>query len=751
MKKIELRSILILVLLIASLNFIKVASAEQVYYPYPIVFVHGLNSSDGMWIGMRDELRQYFREGLEYKYPTHFTELNYFIGCDYQDQNNGIIKDIAKYRLSSKINEALSLYPSSIPESERKVIIVCHSMGGLVTRSLLKEIPSYKNKIHRVVFIDTPHLGSPYASALWLFNELKNDARNDYRETMYQSYSAFSPFALMYAGFIDYPDLYFKVGNTQRHINELLFVLEQTGPRPSYPAIRDLRTPAFTYYEKIYQGFVSSIRRYKDYLGGDTFLGQNNLDIPNDYKVIVGKNPSGLATTLWNVADVFNLSEPFTFSTLAGEEQTLNNAVVNGDGIVTMSSQKLNKIDYQVNSFHVGAADAAIDETLQAIDDPPVIESVRFLKDYSDSDDLDYIIVKVKDYLLADIEITELTDVNLTTEFPDFAKPYFKYPEKGFLKERDVTIQMPDGEIQRLHLMPGEFHAKLDEKVENGNVYNIRVKNPAGKYATCQVIMPSLQVVMPSSQDNGIIKYVNFSGNSGAGFDAFRTSAIAQFSSSEVSYTYPPEVTPHENQPNIYPVVPHTWINVGGNNPILQQVYFYSSQIGGSASSDLTVSGFIGCGNSPWYSWTIQAESNVAPSLEFNLAVTKPIKSARIAGTFHFGKPENNNEDFEMSFTFPDENVSFSLNTASYQSGGKFDILIDPTYLTPNGSNAWTFSANFLEDASVIQNCFPTSYPEPIQMGGICGIPPCIPSHLIYGQSAYVDPFLMITLEEDQN
>lgn len=503
MKKNKLRFILTLLFVIVSLNFIKLAGAEQVYYPYPIVFVHGINSSDGMWIGMRDELRQYFREGLEYKYPTHFTELNYFIGCDYKDQNNGVIADIAKIRLRQAINDALSLYPSSIPESERKVIIVCHSMGGLVTRSLLKQIPSYKDKIHRVVFIDTPHLGSPYASALWLFNELTKDARAGYESTMYQSYSAFSPFALMYAGFIDYPDLYFKVGNTQRHINELLFILERTGPRPSGEAIRDLRVPAFTYYEKVYQGFVSSIRIYKDYLGSDTFLGQNNLDVPPDYKVIVGKNTSGLATTLWKVDKVFNLSEPFTFPTLAGEAQTLDNAIFNGDGIVTMSSQKLNKIDYQVNAFHVGAADAAIDKTLQAIDDAPVIESVRAVPvDWNNTfaNSWYYLVFKLKDYLLADIEVEKLdliTDTgtidllaSIPAEYKESSsyKPYLQF-KKYFLQERTydddekgkIKYKDIEGKEKYLHLMPGEFFIKTVIPLNAQSLY-IKVKNPADQY-----------------------------------------------------------------------------------------------------------------------------------------------------------------------------------------------------------------------------------------------------------------------------
>ncbi len=158
--------------------------AEDVYYPYPIIFVHGIASNNDMWVTMRDELRQNFKYGIanygveEYKYPSQISEMNYFTGCDYRNNNNGKIEDIARDTLKASIEEALSYYPSFIPKSERKVIIVCHSMGGLVVRSLLYQMPSYKDKIHRVVFIDTPHLGSPYASIVWLLNEVRDGRYN---------------------------------------------------------------------------------------------------------------------------------------------------------------------------------------------------------------------------------------------------------------------------------------------------------------------------------------------------------------------------------------------------------------------------------------------------------------------------------------------------------------------------------------------------------------------------------------------
>jgi len=520
MKKNSAKFIFVSFLVIANLIFIRFASAEQIYYPYPIVFVHGLNSSDGMWIGMRDDLRQYFRiaQGVgEYKYPGQTSEMNYFIGCDYGPQSNGYIPTIAKDILSLKIDKALSYYPPEIPEKERKVIIVCHSMGGLVTRSLLTNISAYQGKIYRVVFIDTPHLGSSYASVLWLLNEInEGNGRMDPppKKILYHSFGAFSSFPFNNKESVEYGIISYKILNTRSNIWWLLKLIGLFGgPKPAGEAVRDLRTPAFTSYNATYSGLLSglTVTESKSYSSTDTFLGQVNLYAPSDFKVITGKNTDGWKITEWGLAKLLKFSSPtFTFSDLAGEPQTIDNAVVNGDGIVTMSSQeavtmdRVGKADYQVNGFHVGIADNAINETLQAIEDDPVIEKIYAIPEKwnatpaDDSYNSYYLIFKVKDYLLADIEIETLTIDGKSIIPGDFknGKPYNAIGQ-AFLKERICNGKDSPKETAGYHdiyddsrnndnikyptLMPGEFFIKTKISQDAQSLY-IKIKNPAAQY-----------------------------------------------------------------------------------------------------------------------------------------------------------------------------------------------------------------------------------------------------------------------------
>lgn len=45
----------------------------------------------------------------------------------------------------------------------RKTVFVCYSMGGLVTKKMLEIFPELGAKLEGVVFLGTPHFGSPVA------------------------------------------------------------------------------------------------------------------------------------------------------------------------------------------------------------------------------------------------------------------------------------------------------------------------------------------------------------------------------------------------------------------------------------------------------------------------------------------------------------------------------------------------------------------------------------------------------------
>jgi len=51
---------------------------------------------------------------------------------------------------------------------ERQVIIMAHSMGGLVTRYALNTNSTFRDKVHRVITLATPHLGSPWSNPSWV-------------------------------------------------------------------------------------------------------------------------------------------------------------------------------------------------------------------------------------------------------------------------------------------------------------------------------------------------------------------------------------------------------------------------------------------------------------------------------------------------------------------------------------------------------------------------------------------------------
>jgi len=67
-------------------------------------------------------------------------------------------------------------YQSNPAFSERQVVIMAHSMGGLVTRYALNTNSDFRSKVHRVITLGTPHLGSPLANPSWVRQESPNES-----------------------------------------------------------------------------------------------------------------------------------------------------------------------------------------------------------------------------------------------------------------------------------------------------------------------------------------------------------------------------------------------------------------------------------------------------------------------------------------------------------------------------------------------------------------------------------------------
>jgi len=193
----------ILLVLSLCLLFINEVKARN-YMPYPVVFVHGFASDADTWKTSHSGLVKYFSDKFDYETKTTFVNSQFFRFVDYSNDNkaNGVLNEIPLDKLRQQIDGPITAedpfggvltqlqhdFGTNAPD---KVILVCHSMGGLVTRALLKkdETPKftgsttsmldkplgyYRGCIDKIIFIGTPHRGSPFASASWLIATKEN-------------------------------------------------------------------------------------------------------------------------------------------------------------------------------------------------------------------------------------------------------------------------------------------------------------------------------------------------------------------------------------------------------------------------------------------------------------------------------------------------------------------------------------------------------------------------------------------------
>jgi pimeloyl-ACP methyl ester carboxylesterase len=108
----------------------------------PIVLVHGVMVNDGVWFTMR---RYLVRHAVGAVYTINY-------GPPYGD-----IEHFAE-QLGAKIESVCAATGAA------RVLLVCHSMGGLVARAYVRgRGPA---RIERIVTIGTPHHGSVFARAL---------------------------------------------------------------------------------------------------------------------------------------------------------------------------------------------------------------------------------------------------------------------------------------------------------------------------------------------------------------------------------------------------------------------------------------------------------------------------------------------------------------------------------------------------------------------------------------------------------
>ncbi len=108
----------------------------------PVILVHGVLVNDGVWFGFR---RHLVREGVAGVYTVNYgpphADIERFAG-----------------QLAAKIDSVCAKTGAS------HVVLICHSMGGLVARTYLRR--NGGTRIERIITLGTPHHGSILA---WSF------------------------------------------------------------------------------------------------------------------------------------------------------------------------------------------------------------------------------------------------------------------------------------------------------------------------------------------------------------------------------------------------------------------------------------------------------------------------------------------------------------------------------------------------------------------------------------------------------
>ncbi|MFH1778794.1 MAG: hypothetical protein ABH847_02015 [Candidatus Omnitrophota bacterium] len=792
------KAVLLLVFIFLLIDTSFAVEKPQLYMPYPIVFVSGIGTNEEAnknlkgspsheWPKTRifNELKKYFQEDpkdlttrrYEYEGNLDLGEVSHLEFFFYKAQQATLATnaDLLQRQIEKILNPKEGGYykPDSYTYTEPcdtpKVILVCHSYGGLIARKMLvanKE--NIRDKVAAVFFLGVPQEGSPISVIGYFLPKeipyLMEDIRN-------------IDDILRKEDFTDrlWDEINFKILRNyerQKLIGNLKFIKWAESQEGLYTSVRDIFDNAaienaiasdyqfLALYRKIppvYQKgvvwatlipdaqantyrkkfelhnssnpdkpFVRYIPRDDDlsYDLSDSVLSTLGTDIGVEkVHAIVGTKDDAIREYLCAKADGYMFGH---FDRL--DYSCVKNGLWNdGDGVISLASQKAipgveSPNTHVIDAAHVsflspilltGETDhpATPNIIIQAIDDKPVIESAYFAGGYPTS----YIVIKVKDYLLADIEIAEMRVDGQAVDLNEFNdpltgtfKPYVKF-KKDFLKERTVTLSN-----QKIRLSPGEFYVPLPYlSYSDAHTIYFKLKNPALKEVEAALYLPGertitkggyAQVIAGShaakKEDWSVIREYAYNDFFSSPQDivngAFGVGRSGSIYGADCSYSYPP---------------PYTWY---------------------------------------WVAWM---EMTYSSWLNFDLNLsTKKITSAKF--TYNFYKDfEGTSQGFDViisrdsSNTWPPtitssaDTLIFSLNTADLPDGGqpKVDLqrIIDIPLekLNSFGYNIWQIRPNpaFPED-----NCIP----EPVFYGDY--------GYANFSQTMriYYYPSLFVTFEE---
>lgn len=466
-------------------HFVKICYAEEeekVYRPYPVIFVHGFNSSrSGAWKDTINALTPYY---TKYDFQS---EQWYFPYMDYGFDNHGYCERIAS-RLHTVVNSALismAYMNPPVPSSKRKVIIVCHSFGGLVTKYMLNSIN--QSKVYKTVFIGTPHIGSPLASTGWLiYDNTKKNSRLRKDKELYTAIAKNVNGGLSSREIELYNDLVNQINAVIKWDEDFIRKVNNwTGIELDRPCIMQMRVPASISCETELEAggilFNLPYNSVNSYAGGRTFLATTALTKPNNKRTLWGTG-GFVGWAIQKIVNIIISDCPHIFGGFPYGHSLGD--LSGGDGIVTYKSQTELGKEYRLNFANHISETNKWQTILQAIDDePPEVTKIYAVPKYwlpenKEESEQYYIIVGCKEYLLADVEVRELTldgkDIN---PFPE-DKPYNTFG-KDFLREREVA-NIANSIGKPIKLKPGEFYVLAN--IPSGlHTLKVRLRNPAQK------------------------------------------------------------------------------------------------------------------------------------------------------------------------------------------------------------------------------------------------------------------------------
>ncbi|MBK9221931.1 MAG: SBBP repeat-containing protein [Saprospiraceae bacterium] len=153
-------------------------------YRAPVVFVHGYDGASTTFKEMKESFEKsnlYPDINLIAKIPIPGCPL----GVCYDEQKYNPLLHLVDYKQSNKSSffenskrNVISNAIDSVLSSSRnsgyscgKAILVCHSMGGILTRLYLQskyqQAQQFRQDIQKLITISTPHLGSQFANLAW--------------------------------------------------------------------------------------------------------------------------------------------------------------------------------------------------------------------------------------------------------------------------------------------------------------------------------------------------------------------------------------------------------------------------------------------------------------------------------------------------------------------------------------------------------------------------------------------------------